>query len=172
MSIITKNKTTTGAGASALAVGELAVNTADLTLHVGTGGGNELLVDANAAPQLADGTTEGSTLVWNDTSEAWEETTDVSFDGTTFDVTGDIAASGNVGAVGVITTGNVGVGVPSPTEALEVSGTALTDNGELVGATEIPSATQDIVNSITTVTQAEYQAIVTPDANTLYIITG
>jgi hypothetical protein len=56
------------------------------------------------------------------------------------------------------------------TEVMTVGATVETGNGELVGATEIASPTEAIVNSITTVTQAQYDAIGTPDANTLYII--
>ncbi len=55
---------------------------------------------------------------------------------------------------------------------LSVTGTVESDNGVSVGATEIGSPTEDIVNSITSVTQAQYDDIVTPDANTFYIITG
>lgn len=54
--------------------------------------------------------------------------------------------------------------------SLDVVGTATTANGVSVGATEIGTPTQAVVSSITTVTQAEYTAIVTPDANTLYVI--
>ena len=60
----------------------------------------------------------------------------------------------------------------SMSDDLSVTGTVESDNGVSVGATEIGSPTEDIVNSITSVTQAQYDAIVTKDANTFYIITG
>ena len=68
-------------------------------------------------------------------------------------------ATGGIGRVFVESDGD-----------LTVTGTVDSDHGVSVGATEIAVPTQAAVSSITTVTQAEYTAIVTPDANTLYVI--
>ena len=106
MTIITKNKTTTGAGTDPLEVGELAVNTADLNLYVGTAGGNEILIDSDAA-QIADGTAEGQVLRWDDTGGEWETATDVNID-----------TAGNVG---------IGTGGSGLNDALVVNGNIAAD---------------------------------------------
>ena len=61
-------------------------------------------------------------------------------------------------------------GTIANTGDVNADGLVTANNGVLVGATEIGTPTQAAVSSITTVTQAEYDAIVTPDANTLYVI--
>ncbi len=171
-----------------LAAGELAVNTTDKKLYVGDGSTNHLLVDANeeALPTGVD----AQTLRHNGT--AWEASSDLTVDAdgniaATANVGGvDITATGNVAAVDVTATGNVqgvditatgnvgGVDITASGNVAAVdviaTGEVSSDHGVSVGATEIAVPTQAAVSSITTVTQVEYDAIVTPDANTLYVI--
>ena len=151
MAIINKFKSTTGAGVAILAEGELATNTADGTLYVGDGTTNVLL--ATTGQEVLPVGTDEQTL-WNNAG-TWEATSNVTID-----------SSGNLGAVDITASGDLG--------AVDVtaSGEVTSDHGVSIGAKEIGSPTQAITDSIITVTQAEYDAIGTPDANTLYIIVG
>jgi len=186
MPIINKYKDTTGAGSEVLAKGELATNTVDGTLYVGDGVANVLLVDTGA--EMLPTATEGQTLRNN--AGAWEATSGLTVDASgNVDATGyigavDVIASGNMVAVGVTATGDIaaaGITATGHVAAVNViasgdvgavdvtaSGEVTSDHGVSVGAKD--GGTQALTDSIVTVTQAEYDLIVTPDANTLYVI--
>ena len=159
MPIINKTKATTGAGSAALAVGELASNTADDTLYLGTPGGNVLLTDGtNLLPASGN---EHEVLAHDGSN--W-----VAVDTVTADVTGDL--TGNV-------TGNLDGGVLGNVVG-DLAGTA--DNALRLCGTltaEVPKATNEASaagvqpTDIQTLTQAEYD-VLTKDANTLYFIVG
>ncbi len=160
--IKTKNSSVASAApVTPLAAGELAVNTTDLKLFVGDGATNHLLLDANAE-ELPVGT-DGQTL-WNNAG-TWEANGDI-----TTDSSGNLSVTGNIGAVDVDASGNVGAVDVNASGDIDATGSMTSENGVSVGAKEIGVPTQAIANSIISVTQAEYDAIVTPDANTLYIV--
>ena len=129
-------------GANSVAVGNAAGKTdqGDLSVAIGT--------NAGITNQGANG------IIINATGAALDDTSD-----------GHIHIASDDGSLDFTTAGGW-----SMSDDLEVTGTVDSDHGVSVGATEIGTPTQAAVSSITTVTQAEYDAIVTPDANTLYVI--
>jgi len=67
MSLILRYKATTGAGVAALDVGELALNTFDKSLYMGTAGGNELIL---GAPVPA-GSVANQAIRWDNSAKEW-----------------------------------------------------------------------------------------------------
>jgi len=129
-------------GANSVAVGNAAGKTDQGALSVAIG------TNAGITNQGANG------IIINATGADLDDTSD-----------GHIHIASDDGSLDFTTTGGW-----SMSDNLEVTGTVDSDHGVSVGATEIGTPTQAAVSSITTVTQAEYDAIVTPDANTLYVI--
>ena len=144
MPIINKTKATTGAGSATLAVGELASNTADDTLYLGTPGGNVLLTDGT---NLLPASGNEHEVLAHDGSD-WVAVASVTAD-VTGNVTGDLTGTADDSlALG----GTVAAEIPKATNEASAAGVQPTD--------------------IQTLTQSEYDDIVTPDANTLYFIVG
>lgn len=176
----------TAQGSSSVSVGYLAGETSQ--------GANGIIINSSGA--ALDDTTAGHIHIASDdgsldflTASGWSMSADLSVTGTV-DSTGvstgaRVRASANGSAGGPsftwstdtdtgtyrVSSGVIGFS-SNGTEVMTVGATVETGNGELVGATEIGVPTQAKVNSMMSVTQAEYDAIGTPDANTLYFIVG
>jgi hypothetical protein len=88
-------------------------------------------------------------------------------------LSGNDGATGSTGATGVGATGATGVGAQGATGIGEQGATGAT--GPLAPNTVVSNTTgitgADQVTNIVSLTQAEYNFILTPDASTLYIIT-
>ena len=205
MSILLRRSATASEVPVSLDTGELAVNTTDNALFLGTAGG---VVTLLGAPVLA-GTTDGSLLRWDDTDGRWEEVTGIEVDtsgrlglgGVTLSATRPLEVLGESwfglsATSGVVLTSHDYLGngsiyfakvsaetLAGVSSVLWLEGSAITaaplagnfvfdiPNGYYVKGYLSGDGLSNKDNSQIQVVTADTYAGLTPDANTVYIIT-